>query len=636
VRDDAARAVEALRLGQISPAAAALSVRRDGLDALQRSATVLVSRSALAGYGRRDAERVQAATIAVGYWSRLAPAYAPLVAPAAAAQARQAFASLAATGGGAPTTWQVDAAATAATGALGAFSAAPLTEAERARRAQQLVRLTSQTISQLCDANAPARRQRGLAGEGATGPSAIARVIADLRPGLSSADSARLAALTPDLQALPQAAGILGEEGAPPAASVPARATELCDRLSATVSDVFPGPWRRLGGDADLDRIEAALQRMQDAAAAGRWGDANRARREAYSIFELGPELRLRAFAPDLAVRLEGLFWASAPDGPNLVDVLAPGTPPALVRQRREATVAALEQARAALDRPRSGSAVVVNSAIVVFREGLEAALILAALAATFAFGGRAWRRPLVLGMLAALPATLVTWFVTTQVVRSFAGYGLAVEAVLDLLALLVLVIILAWFFQRFCWTRFVVRQQARHRRVLALRSSSGPALALALLGFTAIYREGFETVIYLQALRLDAGTGTVLQGVLLGIALTAVLAVLMLRLRRRLPYRTIVVIAASGIALLTVIVAGQAARAAQAAGWLAVTPLDIRVPAWAGPWLGMYPAAQTLIAQVLAAVGVVVLGLAVRARREQRAARRMQLARSRKAKATG
>jgi len=182
------------------------------------------------------------------------------------------------------------------------------------------------------------------------------------------------------------------------------------------------------------------------------------------------------------------------------------------------------------------------------------------------------------------------------------------------------------------------VRQQARHRRVLALRSTAGPALALGLLGFTAIYREGFETVIYLQALRLDAGTGTVLQGVLLGILLTGLLALLMFRLRRRLPYRAIVVIAAGGIALLAVIVAGQAARAAQAAGWLAVSPVDIDLPAWTGPWLGLYPATQTLIAQLVAVVGIVALGLVVRARREHRTARRVAVARSRKvkAKATG
>ncbi|MEZ5121295.1 MAG: FCD domain-containing protein [Solirubrobacterales bacterium] len=501
-------------------------------------------------------------------------------------------------------TWELDTGVSTATAALGASTAAPPTAAERADRACRLVRLTSQT-SQLCERNAPARQPGGDISEGATGAERDPR--ADRRRASEPSGRQRSAAHRRGAgpERLPKTAGILGEEGAPPSREVPAAATALCDRIRDAVSSVFPGQWRRLGGDEDIDRVEAQLLRMEQAAERGDLGAADQARREAYAIFEMGPEPRLRAFAPDLVVRLESLFWAAAADGPNLVDVLSGHSSMAMVRERRLATVAALEQARAALDRPRSAGAVVTNSAIVVFREGLEAALILAALAATFAAGGRAWRRPLVIGMLAAVPATMLTWLLTSQVVSSLSGFGLALEAVLDIAALVVLVIILAWFFRRFCWTRFVAGQHARHRRLLGLGRSAGPALAVGLLGFTAIYREGFETVVYLQALKLDAGGTTVLQGVLLGLALTGVLALLMLRLRRRLPYRAIVVAAAAGIALLTVILAGQAARAAQAAGWLGVDPLDLHFPAWAGQWFGLYPATQTLAVQALAAAGV-------------------------------
>ena len=405
-------------------------MRRDGFDALQRRTTALLQQAALAAYGGRGADRAEAAATAAGYWALLAPEYARRSGPAAADRAGRAFAALALPappGSGrasrsTPTSRRRRA-------ALGAFTAAPPTAAERASRIRRLVRLTAQTTSQLCDRNAPARRPGGDAGEGAVGPTAIARLIADVRPGLPAADSARLAAILPDLAALPRTAGILGEEGAPPPTAVPPAAGAMCDRVQAAIKSVFPDAWRRLDGDEDIDRIEAQLARMERAAAAGRWGEADQARRTAYAIFELGPEPRLRAFAPDLVVRLENLFWAAAPDGPNLADVLAEGTPPAVVRERRLATVAALEQARAALDRPRSGGAVVVNSAIVVFREGLEAALVLAALIASFAVGGGAWRRPLVAGMLAAVPATLVTWFLTSAAVRSLSGWGLALEA---------------------------------------------------------------------------------------------------------------------------------------------------------------------------------------------------------------
>ncbi len=630
VRDDAARAAAALDAGRLSPAATALAICRDTIDGFQRRAVALVQQAGLAAYHGREADRAQAAALAARYWSVLEPEYARRLSEPPATAVRAAFAGLAA-----PTAdregWRLDADVSAAGAALTQFTAAPPTAAERDARAAKLVSLTSLTTSQLCDRNAPARTKGGDIGEGSIGPSAITRLINDVRPTLTSADAARLASVARDLQGLPQAAGILGEEGAPPSPTVPAEAKRLCDRVRDGVAAVFPGQWRRLGGDEDLDRVEAALAKMDAAAAQGRWDEADRQRRAAYAIFELGPEPRLRAFAPDLAVRIEGLFWAAAPDGPNLVDVLSQRSSARVVHERRMATVAAIEQARVALNRSRSNGAVLVDSTIMVFREGLEAALILAALAATFAVGGSAWRRPLVAGMALALPATVITWFATGAAVKSLSGYALTVEAILDVAALVVLVVIMAWFFQRFCWTRFVAKQHARHRRLTALRGVAGPSLALGLLGFTVLYREGFETVIYLQALRLDAGTGTVLQGVALGLALTAILALLMLRLRRRLPYRTIVVVTAAVIGVLTVVMAGQAARGAQAAGWLAIDPIDVDFPAWTGQWLGVYPATQTLVAQLLAAIGVVALGLAVRARRERRVSRQVARARARK-----
>ena len=51
--------------------------------------------------------------------------------------------------------------------------------------------------------------------------------------------------------------------------------------------------------------------------------------------------------------------------------------------------------------------------------------------------------------------------------------------------------------------------------------------LGLALLGFTSIYREGFEIVIFLQNLRVTFGSSVVLEGVLLGCLFTAAVGVL-------------------------------------------------------------------------------------------------------------
>ena len=289
------------------------------------------------------------------------------------------------------------------------------------------------------------------------------------------------------------------------------------------------------------------------------------------------------------------------------------------------------------LDVSHSTTAVAVNSGIVVFREGLEALLIIAALSAGFVTAGGRWRRPVIVGAIVALPATLLTWALSSAILTSFVGYGLQLQAVLDVAALAVLAVMLAWFFQKFCWTRFAAREQARHRRILdrAPRGALllGPSLGLAAVGFTVIYREGFETVLYLQALREQAGGGAVVEGVLLGAAFTAAIAVLMLRLRRRLPYRRVVVATATLIGILAVVMTGQTVRALQAVGWVAITPVHIDLPVWAGQWFGIYPSVQTLLAQLVCAIAIPLAAVLSERLRTRRLQRRVAIARERAAR---
>ena len=93
-----------------------------------------------------------------------------------------------------------------------------------------------------------------------------------------------------------------------------------------------------------------------------------------------------------------------------------------------------------------------------------------------------------------------------------------------SLVAIGVLLLILNWFFHRVYWQREPAGPPPARRR----RSLAGAGLSLArqvvglvLLGFTSVYREGFETVLFVQALTLEAGAATVLQGVALGLAAT-------------------------------------------------------------------------------------------------------------------
>lgn len=648
VQDNAMQAAKELAAQKLTPAGAALAVRRDELDFFQRRTLALVQQATLAGYLGLGPAQLEAAAMASGYWQVLAPIYAQSLDPAQAGQATAAFAALLSTTPGAspvagpsPGT---SAAATARFGlqsadntalaALGAFVAAPPTAAEQRQRVQQLVEAMRFTIARQCG-RTQALPLNGEPQGTVSGAPVVTRLINELRPSLNAANAARLTQAAGVLTRLPGAYGISGEESSPKTYRESSGVQAACNRATADISAVFPAAWSRHGDNADFERIDQILHRAQLAAEHGEWSAAGAAAREAYAIFDLTPEQRLLAVDPGLAYHIESLFWNGGTGDPSLFEVLSDHPSPTALRRPQAALEGGLDQAEVVLEASHSATAVAVNSGIVVFREGLEALLIVAALSAGFVTAGSHWRRPAITGAIAAVPATLLTWALSNAILKSLAGYSLQLQAVLDVAALAVLLIMLAWFFQKFCWTRFVAREQARHRKVMVRTKLAGivaPSVGLFILGFTVIYREGFETVLYLQALREQAGGSAVIEGVLVGTAFTAVIALLMLRLRRRLPYRGVVVATATLIGILTVVMVGQAMRALQAVGWLAITPVHFELPVWAGQWLGLYPSTQTLFAQLACAIAILLAAVLSEWLRTRRLERRVAAARERAA----
>ena len=151
----------------------------------------------------------------------------------------------------------------------------------------------------------------------------------------------------------------------------------------------------------------------------------------------------------------------------------------------------------------------------------------------------------------------------------------------------------------------------------------SAQALGLVALGFSSVYREGFETVLFLQALTLEAGAFTVLQGV--GLGFVGVLAVfaLVVALERRLPHKKMLVATGVLITGVLVVLVGQTVQTMQAVGRLAVTPVEgLTLPHWTGTWLGVFPTWKGLVLQAAAGVFVVGSYLAAEALRARRRAR--------------
>lgn len=250
----------------------------------------------------------------------------------------------------------------------------------------------------------------------------------------------------------------------------------------------------------------------------------------------------------------------------------------------------------------------VLNSAILVLREGLEAILVLAALTASMMGANGAYRRPVAIGAGAALVASVVTWFIAVAVIDAVDAPALNVQAATGLLAIAVLLVVMNWFFHSVYWTGWIAHHNKRRQRVLAEAQTggSGAFWGLFLLGFTAMYREGFEVVLFLQNLRLTAGEAVVLQGVLLGGALAAGVGVLTFVAHHKLPYKRMLVLTGIMLGFVLVVMVGESVQEMQLAGWIPTTALPLPLPGWMGVWFAAFPNAEGLVAQAAAAVAVI------------------------------
>lgn len=253
---------------------------------------------------------------------------------------------------------------------------------------------------------------------------------------------------------------------------------------------------------------------------------------------------------------------------------------------------------------------------VLVFREGLECILVLAAITATMVGSKQTHRQPVAIGAGIAFAATLVTWLVAVRVVSSLSDSipALDLQAATGLLAVVVLLVIMNWFFHKIYWGGWI-RHHNRRRKVLVENGGANPGVnrklwwGLILLGFTSLYREGFEVVLFLQSYNLRLGGHVVLKGTLLGLVLSGMVAVLTFVLQQRLPYRKMLITTGILLGVVLLVMVGEQAQEMQLAGWLGRTEIPAlanAIPAWMGMWFAVFPTYETLACQALAAVLVV------------------------------
>lgn len=335
--------------------------------------------------------------------------------------------------------------------------------------------------------------------------------------------------------------------------------------------------------------VRAKLGATVDQAEAGAVEAASATAFDAYMAFE-GVEPTLRAKDGALAGRLEAQFAA-------LRTRAAGGATTAEVRELYGSLLAQLELAeRLVAERP-SPMSQFMQSLGLMLREGLEAILIVGAVLAFLSRTGATKRkRDVHVGVGAAILASLLTAVALETVFQLSGAQREALEGVTMLVAAGVLFYVSYWLLSKIemaRWNRFVKEQVEE-------AVSGGSALALASVAFLAVYREGFETVLFYKALFLAGGVesvGPVTAGIVVGGVILAVVYIGIERFGVRLPLKPFFAITSGFLYYMAFVFAGKGIAELQGGDYVSVTPFrpEIRFPT-----LGVYSTWETLGLQFL------------------------------------
>ena len=332
-----------------------------------------------------------------------------------------------------------------------------------------------------------------------------------------------------------------------------------------------------------IDQTRSMVRKAASLGAAGRGAEADRVALDAY----------LQGFEP-----LEAQISARDPNRTQSVEIAFRDFRAALVR----GNPAAIQKQALILDelisRSRSqgqASLPLVAAFIIYFREGAEAALLVGALLGGVKKLGRAdASRAIHIGWTLALAAGALSWFLFAKLIAIAPSQRELVEAVIGLLAALVLFSVSFWMISKAesrKWMAFLKDQMNRGL-------NSGRVWSFAGVAFLAVYRECAETILFTEALLIESAghPGPVVAGALLGIAAVVVIALVVQSAFKRLPMPLFFGVSGVLLSLLAVAFAGSSVSAFVAAGYL--RPRPIQFPSV--PVLGIHPDLSSLMVQAV------------------------------------
>jgi len=338
--------------------------------------------------------------------------------------------------------------------------------------------------------------------------------------------------------------------------------------------------------------LEFSIHRLDDVMTAYRAGDHDEAYRVAVEAYLEGFELveqGLSAVDGELRLEIESAMTA-------LRGQIRKATPVDQLELSIIDIKGKLELASQRLSaRSLSGTAAFASAFFILVREGLEALLVIAALAAFLVkTEHRNNMRYLHYGWIGALAAGFLTWWASVSLIEISGASREITEGVAALTATAVLFYVGFWLHDKTNaaqWRQFI---EENVRKALG----SGALWGLSGLSFITVYREVFETILFYQALWAqtdEAGKSMAMAGFGTAIGVLVVLGWLVMRYSMRLPLRQFFSVTGILMFVLALVFAGKGVAALQEAGYIPVSPVNF--PRF--DLLGIYPNLQGLALQL-------------------------------------
>ena len=351
------------------------------------------------------------------------------------------------------------------------------------------------------------------------------------------------------------------------------------------------------GVRSEIDFIRDTLQVLLVQYDAGDYQSAYTSARTAYLDSYESVEVPLRTIDPDFTLEVEFQFAELR----NMIQQQVPA-------DDIQEVVIAIKRNLDESERIVSGVGTLApmiaftSSFAIIFREGLESVLILGAILAYLeASRNNQYKKYVYYGVLVAFGATAITWAIASFIIEISGANRELIEAIAALSATAVLFYVSFWVLNKIehkKWMEFV-------KAKVWQATTTGSVMVFVMLSFFTVYREGFETVLFYQAMsgfakymELQVGLGFV-------IGIVSLLAVYfgMRKLGRKLPLRALFGLTMGVGAYLSVAFLGNAIRELQIlellpyTGMIGIIPrLDINL----ATMTGIYPTLETVVGQII------------------------------------